>query len=138
MRRVDDIEEIKQLKARYFRLIDTKDWEGLAGVFADDVTIDIRSEGAGIHHGSVEFIPRLERLLKNAVSVHHGHMPEITLTSPTTATGVWAMEDWIWWEEGAPWNSLHGWGHYHEEYVKLHDGWRIRSLVLTRLHRVID
>ena len=30
------------------------------------------------------------------VTVHHGHMPEIDVTSPTTATGTWAMAvlDW--------------------------------------------
>ncbi len=31
-----DIEQIKQLKARYFRMIDTKDWEGFRELFTDD------------------------------------------------------------------------------------------------------
>ena len=35
---MDDIEAIKQLKARYFRTMDTKDWAGMREVFADDVT----------------------------------------------------------------------------------------------------
>ena len=26
-------------------------------------------------------------------TVHHGHMPDIEITSPTTAKGIWAMED---------------------------------------------
>ena len=30
-----DIEAIKQLKARYFRLMDTKDWAGFRAVFTD-------------------------------------------------------------------------------------------------------
>jgi hypothetical protein len=34
------IEEIKQLKARYFRCMDTKDFVGLRTVFADDATFD--------------------------------------------------------------------------------------------------
>ena len=33
-RRLLEIEAIKQLKARYFRLMDTKDWKGFAAVFA--------------------------------------------------------------------------------------------------------
>ncbi|MBI0293347.1 nuclear transport factor 2 family protein [Streptomyces sp. PRKS01-29] len=28
-----------------------------------------------------------------APSVHHGHMPEIEITGPDTASGIWAMED---------------------------------------------
>jgi len=31
-----DVEQIKQLKARYFRLLDTKDWDGFADLFTDD------------------------------------------------------------------------------------------------------
>lgn len=30
------IEEIKALKARYFRCVDTKDWDGFGAVFATD------------------------------------------------------------------------------------------------------
>jgi len=66
---------------------------------------------------------------------HHGHMPEIELTSATTATGIWAMEDHLWFSEGHPLGiaQLHGYGHYHETYEKVGDRWYIKSLVLTRL-----
>src|SRR3954454_4482167 len=46
----DDLEEIRQLKARYFRMMDTKNWEGLAAVFTDDVEIDVTGEGGGVTH----------------------------------------------------------------------------------------
>ena len=46
----DDIEAIKQLKARYFRYMDTKEWERLEHeVFAPDVHIDMENEGGGVH-----------------------------------------------------------------------------------------
>jgi hypothetical protein len=51
-----DIEAIKRLKARYFRLMDTKDWEGLAEVFADDVEIDMTGEGGRITRGVGEYV----------------------------------------------------------------------------------
>ena len=41
------IEEIKHLKARYFRCMDTKDWDGLAGVFAPDAVMDMSGETGG-------------------------------------------------------------------------------------------
>jgi hypothetical protein len=134
----DDIEAIKQLKARYFRTMDTKDWEGFAAVFCDDVEIDVRADGAGVSHGSVRFVAGVKAAIGDALTIHHGHMPEITLTSPTTAAGVWAMEDRVWWPPGGRISHMHGFGHYHETYEKTADGWRIKSMTLTRLHRTVD
>jgi ketosteroid isomerase-like protein len=131
----DDIEAIKALKARYFRLMDTKDWEGLAGVFTEDVVIDVSEEGSEIVHGVAAYMPFLRDAIGEVRTVHHGHMPEITLTSPTTATGIWAMEDKLWWPEGGPIKHLHGYGHYHETYEKADGVWRIKTLKLTRLRR---
>ena len=132
---VDDVEAIKQLKARYFRTMDTKDWEGFLSVFVPDVIIDMTGEGGTRTEGALDFVSTVRSSLEEAVSVHHGHMPEVTLTSPTTATGVWALEDHLWWPEGSPIRHLHGYGHYHETYVKSADGWRIASSRSTRLHR---
>ena len=134
----DDIEAIKQLKARYFRLMDTKDWDGYATVFTDDVVIDTSEDGAGITGGVAEFLPFLRQTIGDVTTVHHGHMPEISITSPTTAAGVWAMEDELWWPAGGPLAHLHGYGHYHETYEKTADGWRIKTLKLTRLRRDFD
>lgn len=38
--RLAAIEDIKKLKARYFRCVDSKDWEGLAQVFDAEVKFD--------------------------------------------------------------------------------------------------
>ena len=67
----------------------------------------------------------------DAVTVHQGHMPEIDLTSETTATGIWALNDIIIWSSGM---RLDGYGHYHETYEKSDGEWRIKSSKLTRLH----
>jgi uncharacterized protein (TIGR02246 family) len=127
---VDDVEAIKQLKARYFRLMDTKDWDGMREVFADDVYIDTTDSGGRVVEGADEFMRGLRELLADVVTVHHGHMPEIELTSPTTATGIWAMEDWLRWPGD---RDMHGAGHYHEEYEKVDGRWRIKKMTLTRL-----
>lgn len=134
----DEIEAIKTLKARYFRLMDTKDWDGLAAVFAPDVTIDMTAEGGGVTHSVAEYLPYLRQNIEDVTTVHHGHMPEITLTSATTASGIWAMEDELWWPEGGPIGHLHGYGHYHETYAKGPHGWRISAMTLTRLHRQVE
>jgi uncharacterized protein (TIGR02246 family) len=134
----DDLEEIRQLKARYFRLMDEKDWGALADVFTDDVEMDMTGEGSGVIRGREAYMPFIREVLDGVTTVHHGHMPEITITSPTTATGIWAMEDMLWWPAGGPMTHMHGYGHYHETYERTSDGWRIKTLRLTRLHRVVS
>ena len=128
---MDDVEAIKQLKARYFRTMDTKDWAGMRQVFTDDVVMDTTESGGGVVSGADDFVSFLEQTLRGAVTIHHGHMPEITVTSPTSARGIWALQDVIIWPDGT---RLHGYGHYHETYAKLDGEWRIASSTLTRLH----
>jgi len=130
---MDDVEAIKQLKARYFRLMDTKDWAGFRAVFTPDVRVDVSGDGAGVYEGLDVFMTMLEPTLCEVVTVHHGHTPEIEITSPTTATGIWAMEDHLRFPPGGPVGELHGYGHYHETYVKVDGDWRIKSTKLVRL-----
>jgi uncharacterized protein (TIGR02246 family) len=127
---VDDVEAIRQLKARYFRTMDSKDWAGMRQVFTDDVVMDTSSSGGGVIAGADEFMAFLEPTLRDVVTVHHGHMPEIEITSPTTATGIWSMEDMLRWPDGS---EMHGYGHYLESYEKVDGAWRIKTSTLTRL-----
>ena len=127
----DEIEAIRRLKARYFRSMDTKDWDGMREVFTDDVVIDTAEAGGQVARGADEFMAFLREALGDAVTVHQGHMPEIDLTSETTATGIWALNDIIIWSSGM---RLDGYGHYHETYEKSDGEWRIKSSKLTRLH----
>jgi SnoaL-like domain len=126
----NDIEAIKQLKARYFRLMDTKDWAAMRHVFADDLTMDTTESGGSVMTGADVCIDFLRETIGDVMTVHHAHTPEIELTSPTTATGIWAMEDMLRWPNGT---ELHGYGHYHETYENFDGTWRIKTLRLTRL-----
>jgi uncharacterized protein (TIGR02246 family) len=128
---LDDLEAIKRLKARYFRTMDTKDWEGMRQVFADDVVVDTSESGGEVITGADQFMAYLQGALDGATTVHQGHMPEIGLTSETTATGIWALNDIVIWPNGM---RLDGYGHYHEIYEKVGGEWRITSSKLTRLH----
>ena len=128
---MDDIEAICRLKARYFRTMDTKDWTGMRQVFADDVVMDTSEAGGGIVEGADEFMAFLQGTLAGTVTVHQGHMPEIDVTSPTSATGIWALNDIVIWPTGM---RLDGYGHYYETYEKIAGQWRIKTSKLTRLH----
>ena len=63
-----DIETIKQLKARYFRLMDTKDWDGLAEVFTADVVIDVSEEGSPISHVVADYMPFLRENIEHVAT----------------------------------------------------------------------
>ena len=131
---------IYALKARYFRSMDNKDWPALEAVFAPDLVADFR-DAAGprdesmLIHGAAPYVARLAPMLQQVSTVHHGHMPEIHIETDSQASGIWAMEDKLWVQEGSPlpFRWMHGYGHYHERYVRLADGWRISEIRLTRL-----
>ena len=130
------IEEIKKLKARYFRCVDTKDWDGFKAVFTPDALFDINQDVPGCVLIGPEKIAAAASLpLTGCVSVHHGHCPEIEITSETTAAGIWAMEDILRWSQdsASPNRTLHGYGHYIETYEKIGGHWGIKTMKLRRL-----
>ena len=129
MATLDEIEAIKQLKARYFRLMDTKQWEQFGAIFTEDATLAASPDPNETFRGRADIVRRVSAALREATTVHHGHMPEIELTGADTARGIWAMYDFV----DLPQLVLHGWGHYHEEYAKQGGAWRIQSSRLTRL-----
>ena len=133
------VEEIKQLKARYFRYLDTKDWTGIESLFTTDaqaVYNVVDESGLGTLNepvvGASEIAAFIRRGVESLVTIHHGHMPEIELISPTTARGIWAMEDILQTPEDSV-DVVHGFGHYHETYERTDGEWRIKTLRLTRL-----
>jgi hypothetical protein len=133
------IEEIKALKARYSRTMDTKDWPAFEAVFAPDATMDVSGEargpgaGDGIIRGRATIAGFVRAAIDDVTTVHHGHMPEIEIVSESRARGIWAMEDRLRWPDGAPIRSMHGLGHYHETYERRDGRWLIASTRLTRL-----
>lgn len=131
-----EVEAIKQLKARYCRYLDTKDWDTWRTIFADDFISDTSEAGGDVITGADAFV----RFTRGHIgkpsqpTVHQVHAPEIALTSPTTAVGVWALQDVV---RLAPGLNLLGYGHYHETYEKIDGHWYIKSSKLTRLREDI-
>ena len=131
---MDDVEAIRQLKARYFRLMDTKQWDAWRQCFTEDAVLQTLPNPEEKFVGRDEIVSRVSELLADSVTVHHGHMPEIEITGPDTATGIWAMYDQV----DMPALTLRGFGHYHDDYAKQEGGWRIRHSRLTRLQLDIE
>jgi uncharacterized protein (TIGR02246 family) len=133
-----ELEAIKQLKARYFRCMDTKDWEGFAEVFTPEAELDV-TEDAGADAGRVkgreQIVAGIQQVIGAARTVHHGHMPEIKLTGPDRAEGIWAMYDYVEFASEPQPVGIRGYGHYHETYEKSDGQWRIARMRLSRLRR---
>jgi hypothetical protein len=123
---LEAIKALKALKARYCRGVDTEDWETFRGVFVASSEFDADAFVARVvkHHTDAQVI-----------SIHECFMPEITFTSEDTATGIWAMEDWIdriWHDDGTR-ESWRGHGWYHESYRRVDGEWKIAG---TRHERI--
>jgi 3-hydroxyisobutyrate dehydrogenase-like beta-hydroxyacid dehydrogenase len=130
-----DIEAIKQLKARYFRFLDTKDWDAFADLFTDDCEHLLPTDDERPPVPNEQYLRDIRRTLADATTVHHGHTPEIAIVGPNEATGTWAMFDdvEIPRDDQSPMH-LRGYGHYHETYRRCDDGkWRISSKQNIRL-----
>src|SRR5262245_56021729 len=127
----DELEALRRLKARYCRHLDTKDLGAWREVFTSDVAVSLDMavstggadpQTAPAIEGVDTFAPSVLDSLAGVATMHHCHTPELALTSAVTATGIWAMEDWLIFPDG---RQLHGAGHYHETYEKLDGAWRI-------------
>lgn len=140
------IEAIKQVKARYFRFGDTKDLVAMRELFAPDCTVDLSGSTTDPATGRDLFPAVGSQILQgvDAVmeaygagtdlrTVHHGYIPEIEITSPTTATAVFPMTDRLFFADSAPVAGMIGYGHYHETYEKIGGKWLIKTIRLTRL-----
>jgi len=146
---LEQIDQIRQLKSRYFRALDSKDWPGLHAIFSDDAIFDARlatsvattgGEGTAgdptwYAEGREAIVAFIRRVVEPTITAHHGHDHEVEILSATEARGVVVLEDWIWERAGDGGKLLlHGWGHYREDYRREAQGWRVVRSTLTRLN----
>jgi hypothetical protein len=137
LEQLSDLEQIKQLKSKYCRLGDTKQWEEWAQLFTEDYEADMvgtprftKNDPTSVKQVGLKNVIGLWSVaLKGIQTRHIAVNPEITFTSPTTAKGIWSLHDILY----MPTNRFEGWGHYHEDYVKIQGSWKIKKVVTTRL-----
>jgi hypothetical protein len=129
LQRLWDIEQIKQLKARYFRFIDGKEWANFAELFTADCVHHLPEGAPKSTLDNAQYLASVKRMLTHAVTTHHGQMPEITVLSATEAEGIWSMFDDVRTEPpGEEPRRIQSYGYYYETYRKCEDGrWRISS-----------
>jgi hypothetical protein len=119
-----DLEGIKRVKYRYMRTLDQKLWDEMATCFTDDA-VAAYSGGKYTYEGKAAILEFLSTSMgaDSFHSAHRIHQPEIDLTSATTATGTWAMDDVV---VMTDWNlTIRGAAFYEDEYVKIQGDWKI-------------
>jgi 3-phenylpropionate/cinnamic acid dioxygenase small subunit len=127
-------EQIRALKARYLRLLDTQQWDALGAVFLDDAHFTLATFGEPlVFHNTKDWMSFLSPLLDGGTTVHQVHQGEIEVADVDTASARWAMSDYVVPAAGSGRQSFYGHGHYTEQYRRVDGGWKIASLELSRL-----
>lgn len=132
-----DLELIKQLKHKYMRCLDQKRWDEIAECFTDDAVASY-SAGKYAFDGKAAIVAFFRQAMdrKSFLSSHRVHQPEIVLTGPSTATGVWAMEDYV--IDTDRNCTIHGAAFYTDEYLRADGVWLIRRTGYERTFEEIQ
>ncbi|SEA39466.1 MULTISPECIES: nuclear transport factor 2 family protein [unclassified Mycobacterium] len=120
---------VELLKATYFNDVDTKNWLALRRLFAPDAVVDTTGSFGPYFPSRDSFITFTAVTLSAINTRHQGYDPQIELTSATTATAVWTMQDRL---SLAGLVTIHGYGHYTDTYEQVNGQWLITRSKLTR------
>ncbi len=134
---LEDIELIRQLKYAYCRCIDTAGWDELEGLFTEDASV--RYEGGSYlfeAQGRDKIMEALRYAFHSeAIALHHVNHPEITVTSPTDATGTWYLKDWF--LDLRNKIITDGSSLYRDTYVKQDGQWKIKRATYSRIFEIV-
>jgi len=117
---VDDVTEICQLKYRYLRTLDTKQWDEFAECFLPEATGDYNGLVFADRAALVAYMR--ENLGAGRLTLHQAHHPEIAVDGDA-ATGRWYLQDKVIVPEFR--FMLEGAAFYEDRYVRTPAGWRV-------------
>lgn len=131
-----EIEQIRQLKYRYFRALDTHDWALFESCLAEEVSTAL-DNGKYSFNGRAAFVAGIRALMDkpSLLSKHQGHHPEIELLAPDRAKGTWYLEDQVLDLDGS-W-MVHGTALYQDEYIKRDGAWQILATGYRRVFETL-
>ena len=131
------LEEIKRLKYRYMRCVDTKAWQEMESVFLPEATCAY-SAGRYSYEGRDAIIAWLKKGMDrdDFHSTHSVHQPEIEFESETRATGTWKIEDIVV-DLGSD-VMISGAAFYHDRYVERDGRWQIEHTGYERIWQQLE
>ena len=141
---LNEIRQIEQLKYRYARALDTQDWTLLEALLTDD--INVWFDGGAFSRSGLETVMEFYRaiLVPSFVSSHLVSHPEIELTSPSTAKGIWRLEETVYYCRDHPvleqqaGDRVTGAAYYYDQYRKEHDEWKICDTGYVAIYKEVE
>lgn len=102
VQRLKDVQAIKELKSKYFRALDTKNWDELETTMTPNISTAY-SNGKLVFHGPKEITNYFKESMPDTeITLHQGHNPVIWFESDTVAYGKWYLQDNLIFAEGNP------------------------------------
>ena len=136
IRRLEDIEAIRYLQAKYQRCLDTRDFESLSECFANNA-VSSYDGGSMTYKGRDEIIAFLKKVMTlDMPSSHLIHGGEIDILSTTSATAKWYLEDHLLHKKYLV--KLHGAAVYDVNYIKEGSQWKIAEIGYQRCYQYIE
>lgn len=126
LQRLEDIEAIRQLKARYLFACDRKDPAGMRACFVDGP--------AAIDYGVVGSFDSADPLVQlftevgchpHMVELHHGSNPQIEILGGARARGTWSLHYGLIDTQAKRLTQLAG--YYEDEYRKQDGAWKMSA-----------
>lgn len=131
VQRLRDIEEIRQNKAKYYRSIDSKQWNDLRETVSEDFKTAFFG-GKIVCNGVEEFVAFLKKSNpETTVSLHMAYIPEITIDSETEAHGRWYLRDSTIVNDGSNY-IVQGASFHMDKYEKRDGKWLITEIKSER------
>ena len=92
IQRLEDIEAIKQLKARYFHACDKKDIAAIKSCFGEGkIAIDYGAIGCFENRDAFLVVYQAMACHSTIIDMHHGQNAQINWISETDATAIWDL-----------------------------------------------
>jgi ketosteroid isomerase-like protein len=132
--RLESVEQIRQLVARYGFAVDDRDVGGVIALFAPDGSLGTQggvSKGRGVEAIGAYFAARFA-VLGPTHHFTHDHIIDFDPVDPARATGRVSGHAEVW-RDGAPMLTAL---RYLDTYVWLPDGWRFRSRIQSYMYFV--
>ncbi len=134
---LQELEKIKQLKYRYFRALDTNNWELMRECLTEDCCARYDS-GKYSFDGRDNIITFLDEGMSSPqmITLHQAHHPEIDIIDDNNATGTWYLQDMV---ISTEYNfTLRGAGFYHDKYRKVDGEWKISTTGYDRTFEEVE
>ena len=134
--RLEDIEAIRHLQAKYQRCLDTRAFDEMSECFDDDV-VSSYGNGSMAYNGKEAVLDFLKSVMTLKMpSTHLIHGGEIDIIDTENAKAKWYLEDYLLHQKYKM--KLHGAAIYDVDYVKKNERWLIKSIGYKRCYEYLE